>query len=149
MNYYYQVFDQEEIVNHLLGRVLKIISNYPLINNNTTSTDLSTDLSESLLFLYYKNKCSKYNKINKTNKSLSEFIEENKIKTVSNTVLITFALNLFSFVEEVKLISLVNQKISKTQQINVYTPKEDLINKLSFSKVDPLYKLPMIVPPTP
>ena len=70
----------EVIISHLLGRVLKIISNTNLLNKNTNSTDVALDLAKSLLFYFYKIEYQEYIKkeeISYKDYSLSTFISSN------------------------------------------------------------------------
>src|ERR1700720_165328 len=65
------------IIYHLLGRVLKIISNNNLLNNNT---DVALDLAKSLLFYFYKIEYQEYiqkEDISYKVYSLSTFINSN------------------------------------------------------------------------
>ena len=50
----------EIIISRLLGRLLRIISNHNLLNKNTYSTDLASDLANSLLYDYYSVKYSEF-----------------------------------------------------------------------------------------
>ena len=71
----------EIIISRLLGRLLRIISNHNLLNKNTYSTDLASDLANSLLYDYYSVKYSEFIK-NKDSKDigLSEFIKDNNLE---------------------------------------------------------------------
>ena len=58
-----------------------------------------------------------------------------------------FGLKLFLFLVDIDLISFENKKISQDQQVNISVPNKKLLNKLNLISVNPLYKLPMIIPP--
>src|ERR1700722_15505307 len=75
-----KLLSNDIIIYHLLGRVLKIISNNNLLNKNTNSTDVALDLAKSLLFYFYKIEYQEYiqkEDISYKVYSLSTFINSN------------------------------------------------------------------------
>ena len=145
----------EIIISRLLGRLLRIISNHNLLNKNTYSTDLASDLANSLLYDYYSVKYSEFIK-NKDSKDigLSEFIKDNNLEKSNsniNNILIVFGFKLLNFLVEVDLIYSEVIIIEKNKSVNIYVAKDKILELMgnSFGLLSLSHKIPMIVPPKP
>ena len=119
------------IISRLLGRLLRIISNHNLLNKNTYSTDLASDLANSLLYDYYSVKYSEFIK-NKDSKDigLSEFIKDNNLEKSNsniNNILIVFGFKLLNFLVEVDLIYSEVIIIEKNKSVNIYVAKDKIL----------------------
>ena len=139
------------IISHLLGRLLRIISNNNLINKNTSSTELALDLGNSLLFEYYSQEFNKKYDENKS-QGLNDFIQNdlNDIHNLaSDDVLFNLGIKILNLLVEVGLIHSVINTIDVKHKSHVYIAnakiQEDLGKSLEMLSIS--YKIPMIVPP--
>jgi len=145
------------IISHLLGRVLKIISNTNLLNKNTNSTDVALDLAKSLLYYFYKIEYQEYLKkenLSYKDYSLSTFINSNYSEfnnNINDRKLLFFGLRLLYLLEEVKLIYSNIHFSDKDHKNLIYVANDELLEKIgkSFDLLNLSYKIPMIVPPKP
>lgn len=141
--------NNEIIISHLLGRLLRIISNNNLFNKNTSCTDLACDLGKSLLYAYYSLKKTDYDD---NSLSLSLFIENyySELKdSASDTVLILIGLKLLNFLEEVGLIHTDIYILSKDHKNLIYVANDNILELIgkNLELLSLSYKIPMIVPP--
>src|SRR5882762_9066847 len=141
----------ETLITYLLGRLLKIISNNNLFNNNNFSSNISIDLSKDLVNYYISKEFKKIK--NSENNSLNQFKIENKnrFEGFENDVfLFNFGISLFNLLIEVKLIEIEVIQIDRKTKHTVFIPSKLVFDKLmtKFKFLDLPYKIPMIVKPT-
>lgn len=144
----------ETIIAQLLGRLLRIISNNHLINRNTNSIELASDLGSSLLFSLYSEEYKKKYGSGSGLESvgLSKFVEtecSELTKLTSESVLIQIGLKLLNFLIEVGLIKSEILILDKEHKSHIYVAtskiQDDLGKSLDLLSIS--YKIPMIVPP--
>lgn len=144
--------NNDEIISRLLGKFLLILSNNNLNNKNTNCTELSCDLAQSLLYLYYKKEFNKEVELRNKSIGLSNFVDTylKDLKDIAtDPVLIQIGFKLFSLLEEVKLINTDLITLERNHKQHIYVVNKNLsynigkiVNLYSIS-----YKIPMIVKP--
>ena len=140
------------IIEQLLGRLLRIISNHNLLNKNTNCTELAYDLGDSLLYSFYSQKYKKFN--NSKEIGLQKFIDQNYSvlnDSITSAVKNVIGFRLLNFLEEVKLIHSELYIKNKDEKIHIYVGNNDVLENIgkSFGLLNISYKIPMIVPPKP
>lgn len=131
------------VISLLLGRLLKIISNNGILNNNTIFTNVAIDLADSLAFeLRKKEYVRRYTE--DTGVLLQDVISEE----YSQESLFRLGSKLLNLLIDVKLIHIEIQQLEKKEKINVLRTREDIAAKLNvFKLIDLPYYIPMIVKP--
>lgn len=141
----------EIIISHLLGRILRIISNNNLINKNTNATDLAVDLGNSLVFEYYSQEYrKKYNDLESP--GLNVFIHseyKDLYESATDDVLFNFGIKMLNLLVEVGLIHSVINTIDIDHKSHIYIANSQIQKDLgkSLELLNISYKIPMIVTP--
>ena len=152
----YELFknlDNKEIISSLLGRLLRIISNNQLSNNNTISVNVAIDLTKDLIFNYYKKiNLNQYENIYSDN--LNSFIKDTKRNKLYNIMdedkfLFSFGIKLIYLLQEINLIKFKVVQLNKDHKLTILIPN-DKISDILGNEIIILnlpFKIPMIVKP--
>lgn len=114
--------DNKTLISYLLGRLLRIISNNNLLNNNTFCSNVSIDLSKDLVNFYILNEYKK----NKDKNSLSQFIKKNRFVAFENEIfLFQFGMSLCDILLELNLMDMEVIQTDRETKHTIFIPKKN------------------------
>jgi hypothetical protein len=146
--------DNNIIIECILGRLLRIISNYNLINNKNKHTSIAIDLGKEIIFNCMKTKFNSYIKNNENDfkdkvYKISDYIKENLPEEYKQDSFIVFlGSKLIGFLLDSNLVQMDVISLEIKQKELILIPGKQVIEKLKNLKLMELpNKLPMIVKP--
>lgn len=142
----------KDLIEYMLGRVLKIISNNNLINRNTLQVPVAIDLARDLVNTYI---ARLYKELNDSKIGFSEFKQTRSDLTRygNEEFLFGLGIQLLQILEESKLINCKIVQLAKKERQSIWVPAKPISDSLIKSSREGLifldlpYKLPMIVNP--
>lgn len=138
------------IISILLGRILKIISNYNLVNKNTIFLDVVLDIAKDVLNNYLSKEYENYKHESKEKLGFSEFITKTHLKRYTKDSTFLFYLgNIFiGILLDIELVFMEVKRLKRDEKVSLLVPRESLrFDSAKFKLIDLPYKIPMIVPP--
>jgi hypothetical protein len=131
--------DNYEIVQCLLGRVLRIISNYNVISSSNMFTAISIDIGKDIV---RQSLIEKFKKVNEPNYGFSDFLDTslsnednlvlnyNSVFLRNDSLLFILGSNLINYLLEINLIIMETKVISKTEKQTILKPVQSIIDKV-------------------